>query len=65
MQNHSPSTAVDDRRKRADTHFKAREILKADAVQAVQDYRAAHDAVVERTRRLRAERLAREGRARR
>jgi hypothetical protein len=49
-----------DRRARADAHFKAREILRADADQARHDYYAAQAALAERTQRLRKERLARE-----
>jgi hypothetical protein len=37
-----------------------REQLKADAPKATQDYHAAQRSVIERTRQLRAERLARE-----
>lgn len=44
---------------RAEATFKAREELKADRPIAVAEYRAAQDAVLEKTRRLRAERLAR------
>lgn len=55
-----PPPQPDDKQKRADAHFKARELLKADAAKAVEDYRAAQRTVIERTRRLRAERLARE-----
>ena len=65
MPNRLNERSSDAQRARADAHFKAREILKADAVQARDDYRAAQDAVVERTRRLRAKRLAREARGRR
>jgi hypothetical protein len=60
MQTHQSPTTTNDQRKRAEAHAKARELLKADAAQAMQDYRTAQNAVVERTRRLRAERLARE-----
>jgi hypothetical protein len=49
-----------DKKNRADAHFKAREILKADAEQARHDYRIAQTAVIDRTARLRKERLARE-----
>jgi hypothetical protein len=52
-----------DNRRRAEAHFKAREILKADAAQATDDYRAAQQAVIERTRRLREQRLTRERKA--
>ena len=47
---------------RADAHFKAREILRADADQARHDYQAAQAAILNRTERLRQERLAREAR---
>ena len=49
-----------EKRARADAHFKAREILRADADQARHDYYAAQSATLERTERLRKERLARE-----
>jgi hypothetical protein len=51
-----------EKRARADAHFKAREILRADADQARHDYHAAQSAILERTERLRKERLAREAR---
>jgi hypothetical protein len=51
-----------EKRARADAHFRAREILKADAEQARYDYYAAQAAIVDRTKRLRKERLAREAR---
>jgi hypothetical protein len=47
---------------RAEAHFKAREILRADADQARQDYQTAQAAILNRTERLRKERLAREAR---
>jgi hypothetical protein len=49
-----------DKKTRADAHFRAREILRADADQARHDYYAAQTAVRERTERLRQQRLARE-----
>ena len=53
-----------DKRTRADAHFRAREILRADADRARHDYYAAQAAVLDRTERLRKERLAREARHR-
>lgn len=53
-----------DKQARADAHFRAREILRADADQARHDYYAAQAAVVNRTERLRRERLAREAKQR-
>lgn len=50
-----------DRRERAEAHFKAREILKADAAKATEDYYAAQQDIVDRTRKLREQRLARAG----
>ena len=47
-------------RARAEAHFKAKERQKADAPQAMQEYRAQQTAMIERMRRLRAARLARE-----
>ena len=47
-------------RTRAEAIFKAREQRKADAPKAMKDYQAAQDAVRDRTKRLREERLARE-----
>jgi hypothetical protein len=47
-------------RTRAEAIFKAREERRADAPQATQDYRAKQDAILERTKRLRQERLTRE-----
>jgi hypothetical protein len=47
---------------RAEAHFKARELLRADADQARHDYHSAQRAVLNRTERLRKERLAREAR---
>ena len=47
---------------RPEAHFKAREILRADADQARQDYQTAQTAILNRTERLRKERLAREAR---
>jgi len=47
-----------DKRTRADAHFRAREILRADADRARRDYYAAQAAVLDRTERLRKERLA-------
>ena len=49
-----------DKRARADAHLRAREILRADADQARHDYYAAQAAVLDRTERLRKERLARQ-----
>ncbi len=45
---------------RAERIFRRREELKADAPKAVQDYYAAQQRTIQRTRRLREERLARE-----
>jgi hypothetical protein len=45
---------------RLEAVFKRRELQKAEAPIAMQEYRAAQQAVLERTKRLRAERLARE-----
>jgi len=53
----------DDQRARAERVFRAREQQKADAPQATRDYYAAQQAIIERTRRLRQERLARERQA--
>ena len=47
---------------RAEAHFKARELLRADADQARHDYHSAQTAVLNRTERLRKERLAWEAR---
>jgi hypothetical protein len=56
------STKQDAERKdRAEAHFRAREILKADAAKATEDYRRAQQKTLERTRKLREQRLAREG----
>src|SRR3974390_1835448 len=49
----------EDKRTRADAHFRAREILRADADRARRDYYAAQAAVLDRTEWLRKERLAR------
>ncbi len=51
-------------RARAERIFRAREQMKADAPEAVRDYYAAQQALIERTRQLREERLARERQAR-
>jgi hypothetical protein len=48
---------------RAERIFRRREQLKADAPKATQDYHAAQQSVIERTRKLREERLAREAKA--
>jgi hypothetical protein len=53
-------TETDEKRARAERIFTAREQRKADAPKAVHDYYAAQDALRERTRQLREERLARE-----
>ena len=53
------STKQADKRTRADAHFRAREILRADADRARRDYYAAQAAVLDRTEWLRKERLAR------
>ena len=45
---------------RAEAHFKAKEQQKLDAPIAMEEYQAAENAVRERTKRLRALRLARE-----
>jgi len=45
---------------RAEAHFKVKEQQKADAPSAMRDYRAAENDVRERTKRLRALRLARD-----
>ncbi len=50
-------------RSRAERIFRRREQLRADAPKAVQDYYAAQQAVIERTRKLREERIAREAKA--
>ncbi len=50
-------------RARAERIFKNREKRKADAPKAVADYYAAQQSIVDRTRRLREERLAREANA--
>ncbi len=47
-------------RARAERIFRRREELKADAPKAVQDYYKAQQSVIERTRKLREKRLARE-----
>jgi hypothetical protein len=49
-----------DAEKRADAIFKARAEQKADAPRATQDYQSAQQATLDRTKRLREERLARE-----
>jgi hypothetical protein len=56
---HMP-TDTNEKRAHAERLFTARKPTKADAPKAVQDYYAAQDALRERTRRLREERLARE-----
>jgi hypothetical protein len=50
-------------RSRAERIFHRREQLKADAPKATHDYHAAQQRVIERTRKLREERLAREAEA--
>jgi hypothetical protein len=50
-------------RARAERIFRRREELKADAPKALHDYYAAQEAVLERTRKLRDERLSREANA--
>jgi hypothetical protein len=55
------STEAD--RSRAERISRRREQLKADAPKAMQDYQAAQRSVIERTRKLREERLAREAKA--
>ena len=50
-------------RARAEARFRIRDQQAADAPKAVQDYRAAQEAIRERTRKLREERLAREAKA--
>jgi hypothetical protein len=49
----------EEQKRRAERIFR-RERQKADAPNALKDYRAAHQAIIERTRKLREERLARE-----
>jgi hypothetical protein len=44
---------------RAERIFRRREKIKADAPKATQDYHAAQQSIIERTRKLREERLAR------
>jgi hypothetical protein len=51
---------VDDQQKRRAEHVFRREQQKADAPNAVKDYQAAQQAVIDRTRKLREARLARE-----
>jgi hypothetical protein len=55
------STEID--RARAQRIVRRREELKADAPKALHDYYAAQNAILERTRKLREERLAREAKA--
>jgi hypothetical protein len=52
-----------DHQLRAEAHFKAKAQQKADAPSAMRDYRAAEHDVRERTKRLRALRLARDAEA--
>ncbi len=54
---------TDTERARAERIFRRREQLKADAPKAIQDYYKAQQSVIERTRKLREERLAREAKA--
>ncbi len=50
-------------RARAERIFNRKRAMKADAPKAVQDYHAAQQAVIDRTKKLREQRLLREARA--
>jgi hypothetical protein len=51
---------IADQRARAERMFKLREQQKADGPGATEDYYAAQQAIIDRTRKLRKQRLARE-----
>ena len=58
-----PHNKHDADRARAEATFKRRELQKADAPKAMQDYLAAQQAIRDRTKELRQMRLAREAQA--
>ncbi len=63
MRRHPQEQTPADLKARADRLFKIKEAQRLDAPHATADYRAAGDAALQRMKRLRAERLAREAKS--